>query len=120
MEKTYRLDCVQGAFGSKPDGNFERLLRVSTKILAQISEDDRYYRAWVGLAMLLVENELSAMNKEPETLKRSIKKQCLMDLDFIPNAHVAEETSDFVEMALCDYLGNLSRMEATPWLPEKQ
>ena len=37
MMKVYRLDCVQGVFGVKPDGNFERLLRVSSKILLNVS-----------------------------------------------------------------------------------
>jgi hypothetical protein len=31
MMKVYRLDCLQGVFGVKPDGNFERLLRVPLK-----------------------------------------------------------------------------------------
>jgi hypothetical protein len=53
MMKVYRLDCVQGVFGVKPDGNFECLLRVSSKILVNISEKDRHYRAWLGLAYVL-------------------------------------------------------------------
>ena len=55
--KTYRLDCVQGVFGAKPDGNFERLLRVCSKILMDVSERDRYYRAWLGLAFVLAMEE---------------------------------------------------------------
>lgn len=33
------------------DGNFERLLRVSRKILLIVGEDDRYYRAWLGMGL---------------------------------------------------------------------
>jgi hypothetical protein len=29
MMKVYCLDCMQGVFGVKPYGNFERMLRVS-------------------------------------------------------------------------------------------
>ena len=57
MMKVYRLDCMQGVFGSKPDGNFERLLRVSSKILMNVSEKDRYYRAWLGLVYVLAMEE---------------------------------------------------------------
>ena len=57
MMKTYRLDCIQGVFGAVPDGNFERLLRVSAKVLASLSESDRYYRAWLGLAFVLAREE---------------------------------------------------------------
>ena len=53
MMKTYRMDCIQGVFGAKPDGNLERLLRVGAKVAVGVSENDRYYRAWFGLAFLL-------------------------------------------------------------------
>ena len=111
MMKAYGLDCMQGTFGARPDGNFERFLRVAVKILSRISEDDRYYRAWVGLAVLLAEVEYAAFDRDPQKLKRLIKMQWLLDLDSIPDEHVTEFVDDFVEMALCDYLGNLARME---------
>ena len=111
MMKAYRLDCVQGTFGARPDGNFLRFLRVSVKVLVRISEDDRYYRAWVGLAVVLAEAEYAAFDRDPQMLKRLIKMQWLLDLDSVPDEHVAEFVDDFVEMALCDYLGNLARME---------
>jgi hypothetical protein len=77
MIKVYRLDCVQGVFGSKPDGNFERLLRVSSKILLNVSERDRYYRTWLGLAYVLaMEQYLDQLEAaEPKDLVFEIKRQ---------------------------------------------
>jgi len=111
MAKAYRLDCVNGAFGRAPDGNFERLLRVSAKILAGISEDDRYYRAWLGLAFILAQEEMSEFNEEVAEIKRLIKVQWLDDIDFLRDAVIIHDRRAFLEIALCDYLGNLARME---------
>ena len=111
LAKVYKLECYQGTFGIKPDGNFERLLRVSLKILAGISENDRYYRAWLGLTLLLVRSELAGLDPRPRILKRLIKEQWLMDIDFLPDAYVTGFRDELMEMALCDYLGNLARME---------
>jgi len=111
MFKVYRLDCLQGTFGKQPDRNFERLLRVSRKVLAQLSEDDPYYRKWVGLAMLLAADEFKAMDKDPQRLKRQIREMWHMNLDSLSDEFVAEFVDDFAELALCDYLGNLARLE---------
>lgn len=111
MFKVYRLDCLQGTFGRQPDGNFERLLRVSRKILIRLSEDDPYYRKWVGLAVLLAANEFEGREKDPQRLKRQIKEMWHMDIGCLPDELVAEYADDFAEDALCDYLGNLARME---------
>lgn len=111
MLKVYRLDCFQGTFGRLPDGNFHRLLRVSYKILARICEDDPYYRKWIGLVMLLAADEFEAMEKDPQRLKRQIKEMWHMDLDALRDEFMAEFVDDFAELALCDYLGNLARME---------
>jgi hypothetical protein len=111
MLKTYRIECLQGTFGSSPDGNFERFLRVAVKVLARVSEDDRYYRAWVGLAFLLARSELEGLNFGPAQLKALCRTQWLFDVDFLPESYVVANRAEFVEMALCDYLGNLTRMD---------
>ena len=110
MAKAYKLDCVQGTF-DKPDGNFERLLRVSAKILAGISEDDRYYRAWVGLAFILAQEEMSEFNEEVAEIKRLIKVQWLTDLGVLSDQMIIHDRRAFLEIALCDYLANLARFE---------
>ena len=111
MFKVYRLDCLQGTFGRQPDGNFERLLRVSRKILVRLSEDDPYYRKWVGLAMLLCSDEWAGREKDPRRLKRQIREQWHMNIDCLPDELVASNVDDFAEDALCDFLGNLARKE---------
>lgn len=109
--KVYRLECLQGTFGKEPDGNFERLLRVSHKIFVRFSEDDPYYRKWVGLGMLLAADEWAAREKDPQRLKHWIKEQWHMNIDFLPNELIGSHVDDFAEDALCDFLGNLARME---------
>jgi len=110
MMKVYRLDCIQGVFGSKPDGNFERMLRVSSKILLNISERDRYYRAWLGLAYILAMEEYfdQLEEAEPKDLVFEIKRQWLSDLSFLPNRVVESDLEGFLEYALCNYLVNLA------------
>jgi hypothetical protein len=84
---------------------------VSAKILAGISEDDRYYRAWLGLAFILAQEEMSEFNEEVAEIKRLIKVQWLDDIDFLRDAVIIRDRRAFLEIALCDYLGNLARME---------
>jgi hypothetical protein len=115
MMKVYRLDCMQGVFGVKPDGNFERMLRVSSKILVNISEKDRYYRAWLGLAYVLAMEEYfdQLETAEPSDLVFEIKRQWLSDLSFLPDRVVESDLEGFLEYALCNYLGNLARKQVT-------
>jgi len=110
MMKVYRLDCVQGVFGVKPDGNFERLLRVSSKILLNISERDRYYRAWLGLAYVLaMEQYFDQLDTaEPKDLVFEIKRQWLSDLSFLTDEVVKSDLEGFLDYALCNYLVNLT------------
>jgi len=108
LEHAYKLDVGQGTFSSKPDGNFERFLKVSRKILAAVSEDDRYYRAWLGLAFILAGEEMNWFNEEAPEVKRLIKKQWNIDISFLSDAVVAENKREFLEFALCDYLASLA------------
>jgi hypothetical protein len=115
MAKAYKLDCVNGTFGRAPDGNFERLLRVSVKLLAYVSENDRYYRAWLGLAFILAQEEMSEFNEEVAEIKRLIKVQWLDNIDFLSDQVIIHDRRAFLEIALCDYLGNLARMELSEY-----
>ena len=107
LKSVYHLEKKQGVFGCAPDGNFERFLRVSLKIIAGISEDDRYYRAWLGLAILLARDEVILLTDDLPALKRAVKTQCLMNLDFLPEAQKTEFKSDLLIMGLSENLGNL-------------
>ena len=115
MIKTYQLDCIQGVFGAVPDGNFERLLRVSAKVLASLSESDRYYRAWLGLAFVLAREEYLAQltRSKPEDLVFEIKRQWLSDLSFLSEKQINSDLTGFYEYAVCNYLSNLARRQVT-------
>ena len=110
MMKTYQLDCIQGVFGAVPDGNFERLLRVSAKVLTSLSESDRYYRAWLGLAFVLAREEyLTQLAKsDPAKLVFEIHRQWLSDLSFLSEKQINSDLEGFYEYAICNYLGNLA------------
>ena len=105
LNKVYEIEVGQGVFG-RPDGNFERLFTVSAKLAANISEQDRYYRAWIGLLMFLTNRQLQLMKTDPKTLKRLIENQWEENIDFLPDKLVEKFVSDFREKALCNYLGN--------------
>jgi hypothetical protein len=122
MVKTYRLDCIQGVFGVKPDRNFERLLRVSAKVLVNISELDRYYRAWLGLAFVLAREEyLSGLARlESEDLVFEIRRQWLSDLSFLSMKQINSDLMGFYEYAICNYLSNLARWQVTKNLEVKK
>jgi len=115
MMKTYQLDCVQGVFGAVPDRNFERLLRVSAKVLTSLSESDRYYRAWLGLAFVLAREEYLAelAKSEPADLVFEIRRQWLSDLSFLTEKQINSDLTGFYEYAICNYLSNLARRQVT-------
>jgi hypothetical protein len=85
LMRTYQMDCVQGVFGAKPDGNLMRLMRVGAKVAVGVSELDRYYRAWLGLGFVLAHEEYLAELKQMDPAKMlfEIKRQWLSDLSFL-------------------------------------
>jgi hypothetical protein len=109
MLATYRLEVKKGVF-DVPDGNFERFLTVSAKLISQVAERDRYYRAWLGLSFILAEEEMKRLDLSPEELVFQIKKQWMDDLAFLPKHHFVESQRDFSEIVLSSNLYNLSRL----------
>jgi hypothetical protein len=109
MLATYRLEVAKGVF-DVPDGNFERFLSVSAKLLANVAERDRYYRAWLGLSYLLAEAEINRLNLKPEEIVFEIKRQWMDDLSFLPKEHFELYKRDFTEIALTSNLLNLSKL----------
>jgi hypothetical protein len=114
---TYRLEVAKGVF-DVPDGNFERFLSVCAKLLASVAEQDRYYRAWLGLSYLLAEAEMARLDLQPEELMREIKRQWMDDLSFLPIEHFEAHQREFTEVALASNLVNLARMvQSSPLRP---
>ncbi len=113
LRKVYGLEVLEGTFTEKigkPDGNLDRFLNVSLKILSQISERDRYYRAWIGLFLVMAERQVRVMTADPAELKRWIREQWDTPADVVPYQLMAQFARDFQEIVLCDYLGNLARL----------
>lgn len=113
LKKIYRFEVAMGTPFSLdkngvPDGNFERLLDLSAAVLAQISERDRYYRAWIGLLVFLAEKQRCTMTTDPVVLKRLIREQWDINADCVPDETIKRFARDFQEIALCDNLGNLA------------
>ena len=118
LERVYRFEVLQGVFSKKdckPDSNFQRLLRVTKKVVSRISESDRYYRAWLGLAFLLAHEEVKHLDLSPMQLLELCRKQWLFDLGFLPKNYVEANKAEFVEMALTDYLSNLADLQEEDW-----
>ncbi len=115
MLKVYQRDCKQGYFDAKPDGNFERLLRVSWKILSRLSEDDRYYRAWLGLAFVLAHDEIMHSGYSAKELKSLIRYQWGLDIEFLPDAYVNANREEFLEFVLTNCLSNAIDMQEEDW-----
>jgi hypothetical protein len=99
---------LKGVF-DVPDGNFERLLRVSAKVLTGISESDRYYRAMLGLVFLLASEEYAGLNLSASEVKALMKKQWLDDVDCLPDRVIEKNLADFKEMVMCWSLSNHTR-----------
>jgi hypothetical protein len=122
LQKTYEAEVSQGIFAmdvkarrgpmrfnpGDADGNFERILSVSAKMLAQISERDKYYRQWLGLLFILASYERSNINLTPEQMKAEISEQWKEDLTFLSDEHFIKYKPVFEEVLLCWYLGNLA------------
>ena len=59
LTKVFHVERYKTGTRGLEDQNFQRLLEVALRALAYISEEDRYYRQWLGLLFLLVEEEVA-------------------------------------------------------------
>jgi hypothetical protein len=114
MFRAYRLEVAQGVFkefGSmEGDGNFLRVLRVSRKLLIGISEDDRYYREWLGLSILLAHEEYERwlQNLTPAQLKFWCAHQWYVSPNCLSDEAVAAAKEKLAPDVLAYYLHILS------------
>ncbi len=114
MFRAYRLERAQGVFrernGALEDGNFLRLLRTSRKLLLAIGEDDRYYREWLGLLVILASEEYQRWLAEvsPANIKSWCRAQWYVSPDCLSDEFVAKRKAEFAPDALAYYLHTLS------------
>ena len=90
------------------DGNFERMLSLSAKMLTQISERDKYYRQWLGLLFVLATQEMNSLDLSPDQMLAEISDQWKEDLTFLPAKQLVDHKSDFNEILLTHYLSNIA------------
>ena len=119
----YRLAYLNDLPSYEPnDRNFERVLRVAYKVVGRLADWDRFYRMWLGVTFVVCAEELERLLKEctPEQLRDWIKTQWKADLSLFENEVLLRHKQDFFEVALCDYMGNVSRIPRTKIMEEKR
>ena len=130
LKRTYDFEVSQGIFAKNvkdrrgpirrnrgdADSNFERLLSVSVKLLAQISEQDKYYRQWLGLLFVCAAYELDHINLSPKQTLAEISQQWKEDLTFLSEKRLLSHKREFNEILLTWYLSNIA-LEARKQVP---
>lgn len=118
LNNAYETEVRAGRFDDVPyqtlnalkDRNFQRLLQLSRKLLVYFSEDDRYYRQWLGLAMLLVVDEVRRARDSLslEGFERLVWEQWQFDMKgAVPEEYFNAHKEDFLNMVLANFLMNL-------------
>jgi len=104
-------DVSRQSLASLKDRNFQHFLSVARKILLFIGENDRYYRAWIGLAFIAgkEEYEQGLRDVTREEFLRSYLEQWELAFHCIPESHFQLHKSDFLDMKLTGHLSNLLR-----------
>ncbi len=107
--QAYRLDLP--SFSPNPDGNFAVVLQVVHKVVGRIADLDRYYRMWLGVSFIVAAEEWRRLLEDctPEQLRDWIKTQWNTDLSLFEAEQLLRHKAVFFEVALCDYMGNVSR-----------
>jgi hypothetical protein len=114
LMQVYYKECAQGVF-DVPDGNFERVLRTSQAFLTVMAEDDRYYRQWLGLFLILCAEEYQRFVREisPTDIKRLCQEQWAISPNMLSDNLLAEFREEFARDVLCYYLHTNSKPRAT-------
>jgi len=115
MFQVYRLEQAQGVFKEvgnfNGDGNFLRLLRVSRKLLIGIADDDRYYREWLGLLILLAHEEYQSWFRSltAQEIKYWTQVQWCISPSCLRDKFVEDLKDEFAPDVLTYYLHTLSQ-----------
>jgi hypothetical protein len=120
MFQAYHLEVSQGVFKEigkfEGDGNFLRMLNVSRKLLLAISEDDRYYREWIGLLILLASEEYQSWLAKvtPAEIKFWCRSQWYVSPDCLSDEALNQVKNKIAPDVLAYYLHILSRSRPKP------
>ena len=117
--KAYQIEAYAGRFDDKPykqlqelkDKNFMRFLCLSRKILVYLGENDRYYRQWLGYALLLARDEVKAQLERltMEDFLRLTKAQWDFDMKgAFPKEYFTAHKQEFLNIVLANFLTNLA------------
>lgn len=127
----YALEVYQGRYDDVPrqmigglkDRNFQHFLSASRKVLLFIGENDRYYRAWIGLAFKLAKEEYERVAGElaQEEFVRSYDEQWELRFSRVHPDYFQSYRSEFLDMMLACHLPNLLRKKiASSSLPQSK
>jgi hypothetical protein len=118
--KAYEVEVYCGRFDDVPyqtikalkDRNFLNLLELSRKVLFYLGDTDRYYRQWLGLFFLLIQDELN-IHKENMTYEdffRLVKAQWDFDMTgAFPKEFFNAHKDVFQEIVLTNFLTNIAK-----------
>ena len=115
MFQAYHLEVSQGVFKEigkfEGDGNFLRMLNVSRKLLLAIGEDDRYYREWIGLLILLASQEYADWLSKvtPAEIKFWCRAQWYVSPDCLSDEALSQVKDKIAPDVLAYYLHILAR-----------
>jgi len=122
LNNAYETEVLAGRFDDVPyqtlpalkDRNFQRLLQLSRKLLIYFSEDDRYYKQWLGFAMLLVTDEVLRARAllSLEGFEKLVWEQWQFDMrGAVSEEYFNAHKEDFLNMVLANFLMNLVKPE---------
>lgn len=109
MFQAYNLEVSQGVFKEinnfEGDGNFPRFLRVLRKLMLELGED-RYYREWIGLFILLAFEEYQSWlkNVTPQEIKYWTRAQWYVSPDMLSDEAVDQLRDKLAPNVLAYYL----------------
>jgi len=105
-------DVPHQTLGGLEDRNFLTFLSATRKILLYVGENDRYYRAWIGLAFVTVHEEYERALKSlsMDEFTREYASQWELNFKSIPESHFQLYKSEFLDMMLTAHLSNLVRI----------
>jgi hypothetical protein len=118
LQRAYQIEVYAGRFDGVPyqtlqglnDRHFQKFIEVSRKVLLYLSQDDRYYRQWLGLVMLLVKDELAEnlKNLQFEDFLSLASSQWEFDMrGAISREYFEAHKQDFQNMVFANFLMNL-------------